>query len=657
MAAVSSLDEIGARAQELLREGPRTPAELVAALTASGLRLGADATDLLFEVLDDEHAPIGDRWVHLPSALHGSRWWIDVPADADDALVLDHGVDVLTWFPWERTALLDGDGATIGDVRAERAAAGTRLVGPSGWLTAVAGRAAVLEYWRDGIVLTAAAHLGYADGTPPEPAAALATAMREAFDHEAEPIESPYTSDDEPLLVAEPGITFVRAFTDAGEVLRSQVLPPIDRLVDAVGLERHEHLLGPRGTDWGALATSQRFHALKSHHDLSDDQTSMLMMLLGASAAVRDGDPDALGEDDEERRTNAQGLGRMLGGPAVCRAFVHESIERGRTPDEVLRFAELVLAHAGEGPSASGLLAVQAECLDLLDRTPEAITALERAVSLAPHPRAHVMLAGFAADRGDAAEAARLLRAGGVRPDDERLGAGLWAELQPFLARPKATAGRNDPCPCGSGRKYKACHLGREVVPLADRAAWLYRKASRFVAEHLGGEHGGLAMALVDAAGGGPELLSQVIDTELVYDVTLDEAGGLRRFLERRGSLLPDDERELASLWLLADRGLYRVDDQGRDHLVLTDLAAEQPVRIDHVRGMRLDVGSHVMARLVQVGPDLVSFFGYVPVPSRLLDEVADVLANGDADDVAEVIGRCFAPEYQDDWLDDTLDV
>jgi hypothetical protein len=25
--------------------------------------------------------------------------------------------------------------------------------------------------------------------------------------------------------------------------------------------------------------------------------------------------------------------------------------------------------------------------------------------------------------------------------------------------------GRNDPCPCGSGSKYKNCHLGKEDVP------------------------------------------------------------------------------------------------------------------------------------------------------------------------------------------------
>ncbi|MBV5337259.1 MAG: SEC-C domain-containing protein [Deltaproteobacteria bacterium] len=29
-------------------------------------------------------------------------------------------------------------------------------------------------------------------------------------------------------------------------------------------------------------------------------------------------------------------------------------------------------------------------------------------------------------------------------------------KLQPLLAGPKI--GRNDPCPCGSGKKYKQCH-------------------------------------------------------------------------------------------------------------------------------------------------------------------------------------------------------
>jgi hypothetical protein len=38
--------------------------------------------------------------------------------------------------------------------------------------------------------------------------------------------------------------------------------------------------------------------------------------------------------------------------------------------------------------------------------------------------------------------------------------------IQKMLAgKPKidfAAAGRNEPCPCGSGRKFKACHYDRE---------------------------------------------------------------------------------------------------------------------------------------------------------------------------------------------------
>ncbi|MCA3590203.1 MAG: SEC-C domain-containing protein, partial [Methylocystis sp.] len=29
---------------------------------------------------------------------------------------------------------------------------------------------------------------------------------------------------------------------------------------------------------------------------------------------------------------------------------------------------------------------------------------------------------------------------------------------KPFAATPAAKAGRNEPCPCGSGKKYKKCH-------------------------------------------------------------------------------------------------------------------------------------------------------------------------------------------------------
>ena len=40
----------------------------------------------------------------------------------------------------------------------------------------------------------------------------------------------------------------------------------------------------------------------------------------------------------------------------------------------------------------------------------------------------------------------------------------------------KARIGRNDPCPCGSGRKYKKCCTGKKDVSAEDLATHYLRK-------------------------------------------------------------------------------------------------------------------------------------------------------------------------------------
>lgn len=640
MAIASSPESISERAHALLRDRPHTADELIAELQGSGLVLGADPHDLLFELLADDNVPVGEQWVNLPSLLHGSRWWIDVPADGGDALPLDQGVEVIVCWHWDETPLLDAAGIAIGAVRHLLTHAGLFLDGPEGWLTDVVGGPAILTYTRDGV------SINRASGEPTvDPG--LAAAFHAAFDVEAEVLVDPLDSDDDgaaALCIAEHGMVFVQAFVGHGDAMRASIIPPLPVLLAESHLEAYDIWIGTEGTDWNAVAAVRRFHELHAHHEISEEDTTSVLMLLGALTADLAGKPDAFGPPDE-RVDNAFVLAMALASPDACRVFVHEAIEHGRTPNDLMRFCTGVLDLVGDGPARSGPEVVVAECLDLLDRTGDAIAALERAAAHAPHPRAHTMLAGFASDRGDAQEAARLLRAANVTPDDPRLGGVVWGEIEPFLRRPRAMAERNDPCPCGSGRKYKACHLGKEQHALRDRAAWLYRKGCRFVGEHMLHEHGELAMALVDAAGGDEQLLSQVIDSELIYDLTLEELGGFRRFIERRKELLPKDERELASLWLLADRSVYRVDDAGPDHLVLTDLADDEQVRITHVRGDRVGTGRHVAARLLTVGTDLVSYFGYVPVPDASAHELLDVFGDGDPIDVAEAIGRCFAPD------------
>jgi len=43
--------------------------------------------------------------------------------------------------------------------------------------------------------------------------------------------------------------------------------------------------------------------------------------------------------------------------------------------------------------------------------------------------------------------------------------------------------GRNDPCPCGSGKKFKKCHLGREDELLVDKMAGFSEEQSRRITE------------------------------------------------------------------------------------------------------------------------------------------------------------------------------
>ena len=92
----------------------------------------------------------------------------------------------------------------------------------------------------------------------------------------------------------------------------------------------------------------------------------------------------------------------------------------------------------------------------------EAEASLLAAESLDPSwPLTLMSLARYASDRGDVERGLPLLRRAGVSADHN-----LVVLLEHFRPAPRRDIGRNDPCWCGSGRKYKVCHLNREQLPL-----------------------------------------------------------------------------------------------------------------------------------------------------------------------------------------------
>ncbi len=97
---------------------------------------------------------------------------------------------------------------------------------------------------------------------------------------------------------------------------------------------------------------------------------------------------------------------------------------------------------------------------------------------------------------------------------------------------------RNRPCPCGSGRKHKACCLPRLRHPLPARAPLVYTRIAEYAQRPANS-------SCYDAYLG---LCANVVPL-LALDPAIFEGGLLRRYLDARGHLLPDDERALAEAW------------------------------------------------------------------------------------------------------------
>jgi hypothetical protein len=235
---------------------------------------------------------------------------------------------------------------------------------------------------------------------------------------------------------------------------------------------------------------------------------------------------------------------------------------------------------------------------------------------------------------GDARRAGRLLAA----CQDER-----FAEFLHTLTHypsPPPAAGRNQPCPCGSGKKHKHCCSGMAVHPLPLRASWLWDKAAAWLARLP--QHAPVVEIAKEVAGvsegdepfGPDDPLFEAMSAVPMRAVVLLEGGLLQRFVERLGSLLPDDERALAETWTTVRHRVWRVDDTTPGvSLVLTDLAG----------GGTLEAVNGSVSRCT--APGEVVYGAVVPTSDGwLLPCHPTCLAPGDGDSLAELLGAGVDP-------------
>ncbi|MEO5837731.1 MAG: SEC-C metal-binding domain-containing protein [Acidimicrobiales bacterium] len=608
-------------------------------LQATGVELGSDPAHEVQSALDSStmFVELEEGWVGCAAQLDGTAWSTAVSEQDVEiqALQVEPDLQLLGWW-----ALDVAPASGIGDemITSEELDDGTSvLAGPDGWLNGYANRTIAVGI-HDGRVT-----IDPLDA-PLAPTEALRQAIVETFEQRAthhavcsmfeEATTYTLTSISLEDLLWETLVAHRAAFT-------TRPIPPVDSLLADSGFDRYGMIVGPTGTDWEVYERWRQRALLASRHNLSDDQVDAAEILIGASHAVISDTSHALGPSDDEPAA-ARLMAICLADTAVAKAFWGHHLARGTEPSDLVRFAERLLDRV-DGTETAGVHWFIGRALDLAGDALEAEAALNRAVATGDHhPLALEAAAAFAADRGDAAGALSLLRRAGVSDEND-----LLVEVVGYAThRPPATAGRNDPCPCGSGRKYKHCHLGKERVALIDRAPWLYAKARRYLRDN---RHRSVVMDIArtmhDASGRAGLALLDFLEFEMVSDLALCEAGIFDTFLAERHVLLPDDEALLAARWQLTERSVFEVEGVRNDSLSLRDLRNGERITVTNTNpDRRTHPGMLLLGRPLPIDDTWRAFSGFVGVSGIVLDDHLNALDAGNPFDIADLIGGSFAP-------------
>jgi tetratricopeptide (TPR) repeat protein len=657
--------------QALSARGPMTENDLLLALDGDGIDLGPDADATLAEVLDVDTElvlPLVDgRWAWIPALLDG-RIFTHRLSEAEVAHdMIRFGPDLA---PVAMLTEIDTyqrlvDGSLISDVSPfldedVLAARGVPLedVDSEGALLLPPGHFAALGVDAGDLVGLRVTANGFELATVAAPApsdinTALATLLEKRRD--------------QPEMV---DVAVWTVCADDDNLFR-QPTEPLGDLLVASGLACDGDWIACRGFDFRAWRVAARIERIKSRYELDEDEALAVLAtvrlyeqtldLVEAMEAAEGGGehevaklvsqlesrsdptpPDGEKEPEPDRTTVRMAL-EFLAEPMVAAAVLSE-IDSGDDHSAVALgvFAESAeqLAPRGARPALRWLRAAAYETLGDIE---QAEATLHAAESLDPlWPLTLLSLARYANDRGAAERGLALLRRAGASPDHE-----LAQLFERFRPAPRPDLGRNERCWCGSGRKYKVCHLNREQLPLEERAAWLYQKAGT---DLLDGPFEPLLVETAEARAqywDFPEAPVVAMRDGLVSDAVLFEGGAFADFLDARGSLLPEDERLLAEQWLLVERSVHEVLDVSRGQgFTLRDVRTGDVHQVRELTASsQVKVGELYCARVVPAGDTVQIFGGMEPVSLGERDDLITLLDEqpGPVDLVDALSGR-FAP-------------
>lgn len=396
---------------------------------------------------------------------------------------------------------------------------------------------------------------------------------------------------------------------------------------------------------------SEAAERLAMRFSFDEEQTQLFLLLTNAAALFAQNGKPAFGDATEQKQLLAL-FTRALNDPEIALAAWDAWSEEGLTGDALQPFIdEIVGSLEGSQPGVIWLMSRQAA----LQLDNDESTRLLELVRDSGHASVLIDLAALQADGSNPIEARDLLRAAGVDTEidldaaydpitsDLGLGVELAEEIAPFAAqRPKPIAGRNDVCPCGSSKKYKHCHLGKELHSLNDRAAWLYLKMMRFM-QITNRYLPDTVVAEMTSSLETPDLATMLESSYIPTDIALHEGGVASRFFKAKHAVLPADEVELTEQWIRASRSVFRVKKSTHAALELIDLRSRTSVTIvGTVPKQQLEVGTLICGRPLPVGQTHRSYGGFLPVDESMSDGVLEACDSRNLATVAISLSQIF---------------
>ena len=599
---------------------------------------------------------VDDRWVWLPSVLAGRVFTHQLSADeaAHDILTVTPDLDPITTLCEHEQYGRLADGSTVqialvgyDDELLEQRGIPDDAVGAGPALLLKPGTLGALGVAEGGLVGVRLTTQGLALEriAAPQSSAGAAVGARLAKMLDA----------DEPEFFA----AAIWTVCVEDPMVFAEPLTPLCEIVDDYGLAHRGEWLAAGGFDFTRWDLERECARLAERHDLDPDDAfalhmlvklyNHLLLLLVVTADADDALEDALAAVREsvagpelDRAADLVGeLGSVLAEPVLAELLVDETVGAGHAGADALGvFAELLEPKVPRAARVAlrWLRAVALERIGDIDEAERELLAAESMDTDWPLPL--LDLARVASDRGDAERGLALLRRAGAAPDHP-----LVQLLERYRAEPRRDVGRNELCWCGSGRKYKKCHLGHEELPLAERAGWLYAKAAHHAL--LSGWDDLLVEVSYERCRYADDDDPDALADPLVLDTVLFEGGAFEEFLAMRGSLLPDDERLLAEQWLLVERSVFEVEEVRRGQgLTVRDVRTGDRHEVhERAASRQLKPGQLFCGRVVPAG-DTAQFFGGIePVALYERDPLIDLLDSGpDAVTLVAELSRRFAP-------------